>query len=123
MKTIYDFILHIYNTLPPPVAVMLVGWAMSISMTQPLKFLMPLKWRADDREIVAQLVAFLSGFGTVMYLMPTAMGFFLGTVIGIWSPLAFFILMLMIEKRWPKVKDFMSGDIRGTLIGQRRENK
>lgn len=120
MTAIYDFILHVYSTIPAPIIYMLISWLMSVAITQQLKFLMPLNWYPDIRNNIAQVTAFTVAFVTMFYLLPTNIGFFLGVLVGIFSPLAYALAILFIEERWPKVADILSADVRGMIYGDRR---
>lgn len=122
MTAIYDFLLHVSGTAPAWLIACLLAWAVSISVTQPLKFLMPLSANPALREWIAQGAAFLSAFFTVAYLVKPPVGILLGVVVGIWSPVAFYLLMRVLERRFPWAADILSGDVRGTLFERRRRD-
>lgn len=117
MTAIYDFLLHVFGTVPAPIVACLLGWAMSFTVTQPLKFFLPLHWHPETREGIAQCVAFVTGLCVTVFLMQTWVGFFLGVMVGIWSPLAYYLTILLIERRFPWLADILSGDVRGKLLG------
>lgn len=117
MTAIYDFFLHVFSTVPPWLVACLLGWVMSFTVTQPLKFLLPLNWHPEHREEIAQLVAFVTGLAVTWYLLRTPVGLLLGIVVGVWSPLAYFLTILLIERRFPWLADLLSGDVRGKLLG------
>ena len=124
MTAIYDFLLHVNNTVPPWVVAALLGWLVSITITQAIKFAMLLHWDALLREGVARLVAFGSAAFTVIWLMPTFEGLILALAVGVWSPLAFWLLMKSLDGRFPGARDFLSGDVRGFMgKGETRENR
>lgn len=123
MNAIYDFALRVADTFPPWALAMLLGWLVSIGVTQPLKFVMPLAWPAETRARVAWVVAFGSAFGTTLYLYQNPLGIILAVIVGLWSPTAYAILVAFLRHRWPWAADVLSGDVRGILTGQRRENR
>lgn len=118
MTAAYDFFLHVTATFPPWLLAMLLGWLTSITITQTVKYLMPLRWRPDKRQAVARIVAFVSGAATVAYLMPTFIGALLALVIGVWAPLAYRLFIYAIQHRFPWLADVLSADIRGTVFGR-----
>lgn len=127
MSEIYDFLLHVVLTAPLGIKACLLGWIMSITLTQPLKFLLPLGWHPALRERIARAVAFGSAFLTVVVVEPNRTGVAWGFITGVWSPTFYWLLLLWLGGRsWPwaqKARDILSGDVRGTLLGSPQENR
>ena len=113
-----DDALKVYNTIPFALWACLLGWAVSVGMTQPLKFALPLGWHPAWREHLTRFVAFISGFLAVVALIPTTTGILLGIATGLWSPIAYGLVLYVVKYRWPWLADFLSGDVRG-----RRSNR
>jgi hypothetical protein len=113
MKAIYDFLLYVHSTMPPWVVAVFLGWGMSISVTQPIKFLLPLRMDPKVRANIARICAFCTGCVAVVYYMPGVTGWLVGFMVGVWSPTAYWLLMLVVGHRFPWLKDFLSGDVRG----------
>lgn len=112
-------LLGLFAALPPWVAAVLIGWACSIALTQPLKFAMPLAWPERTRHAVAYCVAVASAFVPALLWMVDAQAGYVGTVLtaagaGLWSPLAFALLQrgLRATTRWAWIADVLSGDVR-----------
>jgi hypothetical protein len=129
MTGIWNFALHVLNTLPPWLAACLIGWAGSIAITQPAKFVMPLRWDGETRAIVARVLASLSAFVvtglaylTVAPEAPGAAVLLAAMLTGIWSPIAYALLVggLRTHPRTAWAADVLSGDVRGVLAGKPR---
>lgn len=125
MTAIYDLFLHIYKTTPPELSAMLMAWVVSVTITQPLKFILPLNWWPRLREGLTQGSAFLTAFVTCFALLPTKMGALLGFVVGIWSPVAYYLLVRVLGRQYPWLQDILSGDVRSALFTSKpiRENR
>lgn len=123
MESVYNFLLHVYNTLPPPVAVALWAWAMSSTVTQVLKFMLPLEWNPKGRRYVAIYTAFFAAFLTAVVMMPTGIGCLVGVTMGVWSPLFYALTIAIVGHIFPWLADVLSGDVRGMIFGERREHK
>lgn len=123
MKDLYNFFLHVYASLPPEVGAMGLAWAVSVSITQPLKFLWPFHWHPKLRELLSWCLAFSTAFTTMVLLVPTNKGALLGLIVGIWSPVAYAITIKLIGAKFPLLKDILSGDVRGTLRGVPTEKR
>ena len=119
MTGFYDFFLHVLSTMPVAVQAILLGWAVSITITQPLKFAMPLRWRPATRARIARIVAFLTAFLTCLIWDPVPFGAVLGFMVGVWSPGIYWLGMKIVNRQWPWLSDVMSGDVRGILIGKK----
>ena len=123
MTAAWNFVLHVLNTLPAWLAALLVGWAISVGLTQSLKFAIPVHFCEDWRELISRLVAFMSAaFPAGLYYLtdPTAapaVAFLVMLAAGVWSPLAFAILQwaLRTNAKTAGLADVLSGDTRGVL--------
>jgi hypothetical protein len=123
MTGLYDLFLHIIATTPRWAVAILLGWVMSITITQPLKFIMPIEWSSNLREWVARVIAFATACITTVIYLPTMLGWALGFIVGVWSPVAYFLVMKIISHRWPWLADVFSGDVRGVLIGRIKDGE
>lgn len=120
MSALYDVFADFFNHVSPEFRACLLGWIASISVTQPLKYAMPLAWKPGIRRTIAQVVAFAVALFAVHVMIPGDNGWVYGVIIGIWSPLAYAIAIKCLEDRFPWTADFLSADIRGVLIGEPR---
>lgn len=129
IQSAWNTALHILNTLPPWLAACLLGWAGSIAITQPAKFLMPLGWDADTRAIVARVLATFSAMACTVLayfalqpLAPGAAVLLAALLTGVWSPIAFALLLAGLRRhpRTAWAADVLSGDVRGVLAGKPR---
>lgn len=119
MQTVFDFIMHALSSLPGWLAAILVGWAVSVGVTQAVKFLLPLSIYHGYREQATRLVAMLSAaipagltFGMVGGKPPEAV-LWVAIGAGLWSPLAFAILQAVLKRYAPWLADVLSQDVRG----------
>lgn len=120
MNATLQALLSAFDALPPLARAALIAWAVSITSTQPLKFLLPLAWSSRARNAVAQAAAFGSALGAMVAQVPTTEGWLVGLLVGVWSPAAYYLFIRLIEKRAPWLADALSADVRGVLLGQRR---
>lgn len=129
IESAWNTVLHILATLPPWLAACLLGWAGSIAITQPAKFLMPLGWDPESRAIVSRVLATLSAMACTMLayfaLAPLAAGaavLLAALLTGVWSPIAFALLLAGLRRhpRTAWAADVLSGDVRGVLAGKPR---
>lgn len=123
MNELFDYIGDLYGRLPFPVIACLAGWAVSIGLTQPVKFLLPLNWYPKSRQVITQGIAFASAFLVVHGMVPGGQGVILGLITGLWSPMAYSLAIRLLENRYPALADILSGDVRGTMKGDVRENR
>lgn len=122
MTAAWNFLLHVVNTIPAWLAAALIGWAGSIAITQPAKFLMPARWDPELRAVAARALASLSAFlatgfayqalapdGSAAGLLVTAL------LTGLWSPIAYALLIRGLRRspRLAWIADVLSGDVRG----------
>lgn len=129
MKTIWDTAMHILGTMPPWLAAGLIGWIGSIAFTQPIKFLMPLRWDSEARAVAARVLASLSAFAFTALgyaaVAPGASGaavLLTAMLTALWSPMAYSLLVRGL-RQYPRtawIADVLSGDVRGVLSGQPR---
>lgn len=120
MKSAWDFAVHVLNTMPPWLAAILVGWAISVGMTQASKFALPLSVNEGVRELVARLLAFTSAAipAGVYYTSRSSDSAAAALVMigaGLWSPLAFAVLQAALRRYFPWLADVLSADKRGKL--------
>lgn len=124
----WEFVLHVLSTMPASLAAFLIGWSFSVATTQPVKFLMPLMWRPDDRELISRVVAMLSAMIPAGLYYAQAKGanpallwlVMVGT--GLWSPIAFALLIAWLRRggRHSFVADVLTGDKRGVIVSKLR---
>lgn len=124
MNAIWNTLLHMLNTMPGWLAAVLVGWAISVGLTQGLKFAMPVRWCPEGRELTARIVAFLSAaipagayYASLPDPHPIA-AFLVMAGSGLWSPLAFAILQAVLRRFAPWLADALSGDKRGVVAAK-----
>ena len=120
MNAIYNQIASFYMSLLPELRACVLAWLVSISVTQPMKFLLPLNWHPELRKRLAQAVAFVSAFLTMTFLLPNGLGVILGLVMGSWSPTFYVLAIKLADKYWPWGADFLSADVRGMMTGDVR---
>lgn len=126
MTAFWNALLHILNTMPAWLASILVGWAMSVGLTQGLKFSLPVRWCPDGRELTARIVAFLSAAvpaGAYYANQPDPSPittFMVMAGAGVWSPLAFAGLQwgLRLSPKTAGLADVLSGDKRGVVAAK-----
>ncbi len=108
--------------IPGPILAMLLGWLVAVGMTQGLKFFIPFAWPHDVRRTAAQLVALLTGFGTVWLLQPAPLPLtaVLAVITGIWAPVSWAMLMAWLKRKHPWIAAVLSQDVRGVLFGTPR---
>ena len=125
MEDIVARVIGLYNLIPFPVIACIAGWLASIGITHTLKFSLPLEWPPRTRGLLSQGTAFWSAFATVMYLIPgNPYRLVLAALTGLWSPMAFAGFMWWLKsKGYNDAADILSGDVRGKLTGNIRENR
>lgn len=123
MESIYNFFLHIVNTLPPWAAWGIVGFLLSVTFTQMAKFALPLVWPPKTRHRMTQGIAFTVAFATIAIMVKPPVGLVVALLVGFWSPMAYWLLRVVVLHHFPWLKDAFSGDVRGTIFGERREHK
>lgn len=123
MTALYDFFLHVIATFPQWGTAILLGWIVSSTMTQAFKYRLPFSIRSDRRHVLAQAFAFVTGWATVVWLLPNPLGIILGFVTGFWSPYFYRIGILWLSNRYPKAADILSADVRGTVFGRFRASQ
>lgn len=124
----WEFGLHALATMPASLAAFLIGWSFSIATTQPVKFMLPLLWHADDRELITRVVAMLSAMIPAGLYYAQAKGanpsllwlVMVGT--GLWSPIAFALLIAWLRRGGKEsfVADVLTGDKRGVIVSKLR---
>ena len=117
MNEILDAIRQFWAAIPVEARVCLLAWLCSAGATQWFKFQLPLTWSPLLRGTLVRLVAFGVGAGVVLLLIKGALAYVLAAIVGFWSPIAYPLLVIIIEDRFPFLADLMSGDIRGVLKG------
>ena len=121
MSAAWTFVLHVLNTMPAWLSATLVGWAISAGLTQTVKFILPVRWDYDGRELAARLLAFLSAFipAGIYYAEQASAtpGVMILVMIGagLWSPIAFALLQRVLSRYFPWLADVLSADKRGVL--------
>lgn len=125
MKATWDFIIHVLGTMPPWLASVLVGWALSIGLTQTAKFTLPLSLSANFRHVASRVLAFASAAvpaGLYYWQQhPSFTGLVLVSVAaGVWSPMAFAITQAVLRRYFPWLADALSGDKRGVVAAKLR---
>lgn len=118
METAWQFFIHMFDGMPEWLAAILAGWAVSIGITQSVKFLFPLSWYHGYREQLTRLLAMLSAaipaglmFG-VLGGAPDSATMWVALGAGLWSPLAFAILQAILKRYAPWLADVLSQDVR-----------
>lgn len=125
MVTLWNNLLHILNTMPIWLAAVLIGWAMSFTITHAFKFLTPQSLDAWLREDLNRFVAFFSGaIFSGWWAVEAGYGLMGMTLVavftGVWSPMAFALTMMLLRKS-PKtewIADVLTADKRGVLFSK-----
>src|SRR5690606_15171718 len=126
MTAAWNFVVHVLDTMPAWLAAILVGWAISVGVTQGFKFTLPVGWCEDWRELAARIVAFLSAAlpaGAYYASQPDPhpiAAFLIMAGSGLWSPLAFAILQAVLRRYAPWLADVLSADKRGVVATKLR---
>ncbi len=102
MRDFADFLRHLIDIAPPAFWPLIVGFLVSATFTQWLKFFFPRKWTKFLKATMARLVAFGTGFGVTTYLWPDKYGMACGVLIGTVSPTVFAIMQRLISTQWRK---------------------
>lgn len=126
VQDIWRTALQLIDTTPPWLAAIVIGWVISIGITQSVKFVVPVRDELGERwdvqrEAVTRLIAFLSGFTpAVAYGLTEGLGMVVsilcGVIAGVWSPVAFALLQRVLRRWWPWAADVLSSDVRGVII-------
>lgn len=112
LKSVYEFMLHITQSAPPALWAILVGVTFSALLTQKVKMLFPLQWSQRQRATLTQLVAIVSGFGSVWAVWSTTYGALCGAIAGMLAPTVYYVAVRVIGLRWPQIRDLLSADVR-----------
>lgn len=123
MEAIYNSILSMVEHAPIWLQSTAAGFLMSWLVTHSVKFMFPITWPSELRKEGCWLIAFGTGFGTVVYVQGFPAGAIIGLLVGFASPIAFALLMAFLRAKYPKAADVLSGDTRGVWFGEKRENK
>lgn len=122
MTAIWNNLLHVLNTMPAWLAAMLIGWAVSIGITQSAKFTMPLQLPVGWREAASRWLAFVTaalpaGAWMVQAEATALVVVLVGLLSGVWAPVAFAILQwaLRLSPKTAGLADLLSGDKRGVI--------
>lgn len=124
--TFVDTYLDSLANLPLWAQAFLIGWILSIGVTQTLKFMLPIdKLPVAWREVAARWVAFITAAAPAGAWMATGDGgelaiAFVAIGTGAWSPIAY-ALTIGLLRRSPKtdwIADILSGDKRGVLAAK-----
>ena len=126
MTATWNFVLHVLNTMPAWLASILVGWAISVGLTQTVKFALPVSLAVDLRNALARCLAFLSAAvpaGAYYATQPEpnpGPALLIMLAAGLWSPFAFAILQAVLRRYWPWLADALSADKRGVVAAKLR---
>lgn len=125
MIAIWNNILHVLNTLPVWLAAILVGWAMSFSITHAFKFMVPHSVDEALRHDLSRIVAFMSGAAFAAWWAVEAKYGLMGITAvavfsGIWSPVAYALAVAALRKssKTAWIADILTADKRGVLIAK-----
>lgn len=127
MNAGWDFAMHAFGTMPAWISSILVGWSLSMGITQTVKFWMPLRWDPYFRENMTRGIAILSGaIPAFLYFTSRDGEPLLGALIaagtGVWSPMFYAFAQSAVRRFFPWWADVWSQDSRGLFTGVRREN-
>ncbi|WP_353094174.1 hypothetical protein [Methylibium sp.] len=125
MRQMIDNLYHALGAMPPWLAAVLIGWAVSAGVTQTVKFFMPLSVLPEQREPMTRLIAVLVAAVAAALAMIDREGGAVSVALvavaaGVWSPLAFAMLQAALRRFWPWAADVLSGDVRGVIRGARQ---
>lgn len=127
IETAWNTGLHLLATMPAWLAAFLIGWAVSVGLTQGLKFALPVGAPEGLREAAARWLAFLSAAvpaGAWLYDAGSS-GLAVALVAigtGAWSPIAYALLIAGLRRfdRTAWIADVLSGDKRGVVKAKLR---
>lgn len=127
IESAWNTALHLLATLPPWLAAFLIGWAVSVGLTQGLKFALPVGAPEGLREAAARWLAFLSAAVPAGAWLYDAGGSGLAVALvaigtGAWSPVAYALLIAGLRRfeRTAWIADVLSGDKRGVVAAKLR---
>jgi len=106
----WDAVLYVCTTSPAALWPLLLALAGSIVFTQAVKQWIPERWTYRQRRFTAQFVAFLSAVLIVLFTMPTRLVIIAGAIIGVASPVIYFVAVRLIGMKWPFVREWLSQD-------------
>lgn len=109
-------------SLPPEVIAMAAGTFAAWGITQRAKFWIPARWSMAARKLTTEVVAFVTGFATVLALFPSGpptswldqnlVGLIAALIVGLWSPALWNIAMFFVGLRWPVLRERLSQENR-----------
>ena len=119
IRSAWDLLIHMVETVPPWLPPVLLAWLISVAMTQAVKA------GSTDipkgrRNLILRAVAASSAIAVCWGLwadtgLSPGVGFVAGLAVGLWSPLSWAILTRVVGKRWPHLRDVLAAD------GRRKE--
>lgn len=116
----YDSIMSAINSLPNWALAFIGAWI----ITQTLKFALPIEWASDIRSLMTRLIAFTSATILMIFIAGTASKIVvLGMFVGLATPLASAVISKTANHFWPWLGDILSGDVRGSIVGEKKENR
>lgn len=114
MRSAWDLVVHVNDTMPAWLSVVVLAWLISVALTQLVKAA-PLHIPDDRRNLLLRAIAAFSAVVTCWALwadtgLSPRLGFIAGLVVGLWSPLSWAILTRVIGTRWPHLRDALAAD-------------
>lgn len=102
--------LALSQQVPAAAWAVVLGLPISWSVTQRAKRFLPRSLRGNRRAVATQWMGFGSGFAAAFVVHPTQVGAVVAVAVGLLSPAVWRVMVVLIGRRWPDVRDALSGD-------------
>lgn len=112
LSDFWTFFLRVVETAPVGVWAALAGTLAAWGVTQRAKFLIPYELSHVRRRTLSQAIAFAVGFGIALLIWPSRGGAILALLVGLWSPLLWWLFTRWLSRRNPELRDKLSQDVR-----------
>lgn len=100
-KETWDFLVHVFSTIPDWMVVMLLSWAATVGTTQFARVFVPVSWSKLKSHAVMQLVSMSAALAVTQALIGGKWGAAMGVVIGFWAIGAYYLVELIACHVWP----------------------
>lgn len=115
MQAIWDFLMHVVATAPELFWSMLAAWLLAVGVTQWVKGWIPSTWSPLQRHRATQLLALACGLSSSWLLWPESLPLrywpVVGLLVGLWAPFSWWLTVRYVLRRWPWLRERVSGDV------------